>query len=70
MRKASANDCFASGEVTCKFGALCFYSNFVLVESFVIRKPLLANLQPKFHKQISNKKNKTVKRGFTDSKTT
>ena len=33
------NTGFASGGVTCKFGALCFYSSVVLVDSFVLRNP-------------------------------
>lgn len=28
---------FASGGVACKFGALCFYSSSVQVDSFVLR---------------------------------
>jgi hypothetical protein len=35
----TANTGFASGGATCKFGALCFYSSSVLVDSFVIRNP-------------------------------
>ena len=30
---------FASGRVTCKLGALCYYSSSVLIDSFVLRKP-------------------------------
>ncbi|GMQ31723.1 hypothetical protein Aconfl_43690 [Algoriphagus confluentis] len=30
---------FASGGVTCKRGAFCFYSSSVLVDSFVLRNP-------------------------------
>jgi hypothetical protein len=33
------NTGFASGGVTCKLGALCFYSSSVLVDSFVLRNP-------------------------------
>ena len=33
------NTGFASGGVTCKLGALCFYSSVVLVDSFVLRIP-------------------------------
>ena len=33
------NTGFASGGVTCKLGALCFYSSSVQVESFVLRNP-------------------------------
>ena len=36
---AAANTGFASGGVTCKIGALCFYSSSVLVDSFVLRNP-------------------------------
>jgi hypothetical protein len=35
----AANTGFASGGVTCKLGALCFYSSVVLVDSFVLRNP-------------------------------
>jgi hypothetical protein len=35
----TANTGFASGGVTCKLGALCFYSSVVLVDSFVLRNP-------------------------------
>jgi len=38
-RKAGGNTRFASGGVTCKLGALCFYSSSVLVDSFVLRNP-------------------------------
>jgi hypothetical protein len=38
-RKAAANTGFASGGVTCKLGALCFYSSSVLVDSLVLRNP-------------------------------
>lgn len=37
--KTSANTGFASGGVTCKLGALCFYSSSVLADSFVLRNP-------------------------------
>jgi len=37
--KPAANTGFASGGVTCKLGALCFYSSLVLVDSFVLRNP-------------------------------
>ena len=33
------NTGFASGGVTFKHGALCFYSSSVLVDSFVLRNP-------------------------------
>jgi len=35
----SAYTGFASGGVTCKLGALCFYSSSVQVDSFVLRNP-------------------------------
>jgi hypothetical protein len=38
-RQLTANTGFASGGVTCKLGALCFYSSSVLVDSFVLRNP-------------------------------
>jgi dihydrofolate reductase len=37
--QGGANTGFASGGVTCKLGALCFYSSSVLVDSFVLRNP-------------------------------
>lgn len=33
----TANTGFASGGLTCKLGVLCFYSNSVLTDSFVLR---------------------------------
>ena len=38
-KMASYNTGFASGGVTCKLGALCYYSSSVLVDSFVLRNP-------------------------------
>ena len=38
-RTTGYNTGFASGGVTCKLGALCFYSNLVQVDSFVLRNP-------------------------------
>ena len=38
-RIAAYNTGFASGGVTCKLGALCFYESAVLVDSFVLRNP-------------------------------
>ncbi len=38
-KSTTANTGFASGGVTCKLGALCFYSSSVLVDSFVLRNP-------------------------------
>jgi hypothetical protein len=38
-RITAANTGFASGGVTCKIGALCFYSSAVQVDSFVLRNP-------------------------------
>ncbi len=38
-RKPAANTGFASGGVTCKLGALCFYSSLVQVDSFVLLNP-------------------------------
>jgi hypothetical protein len=39
QRKTAYNTGFASGGVTCKLGALCFYSSSVQVDSFVLRIP-------------------------------
>ena len=38
-RRCRLNTGFASGGLTCKLGALCFYSSLVLVDSFVLRNP-------------------------------
>ena len=38
-RKTAYNTGFASGGVTCKLGAFCFYSSVVQVDSFVLRNP-------------------------------
>jgi hypothetical protein len=38
-RKTAYNTGFASGRVTSKLEALCFYSSVVLVDSFVLRNP-------------------------------
>jgi hypothetical protein len=38
-RTPGHNTGFASGGVTCKLEALCFYSSSVLVDSFVLRNP-------------------------------
>ena len=35
----TANTGFASGGLTCKLEALCFYSSSVQVDSFVLRNP-------------------------------
>jgi len=35
----ACNTGFASGGLTCKLGAFCFYSSFSQVESFVLRNP-------------------------------
>ncbi|MRM84313.1 hypothetical protein D1003_10990 [Riemerella anatipestifer] len=35
----TANTGFASGGVTCKLGAFCFYSSSMQVDSFVLRNP-------------------------------
>lgn len=37
--KTATNTGFASGGVTCKHGALCFYSSVMQVDSFVLRNP-------------------------------
>jgi hypothetical protein len=39
MRSTGGNTGFESGGVTCKLGALCFYSSTVQVDSFVLRNP-------------------------------
>jgi hypothetical protein len=38
-RKTPNNRGFASGGVTCKLEALCFYASVVQVDSFVLRNP-------------------------------
>jgi hypothetical protein len=39
IEQRTANTGFASGGLTCKLGALYFYSSKVLVDSFVLRNP-------------------------------
>ena len=39
IRTPATNTGFASGGVTCKLGALCFYSSSVLAVSLVLRNP-------------------------------
>jgi hypothetical protein len=39
LRKCKHRTGFASGGLTCKLEALCFYSSLVLIDSFVLRKP-------------------------------
>src|SRR5690606_11984662 len=38
-KTTGANTGFASGGLTCKLGALCFYSSSVLIDSSVLRNP-------------------------------
>ena len=38
-KQRTANTGFASGELRCKFGTLCFVSSSVLVDSLVLRNP-------------------------------
>ena len=38
-RRCRLNTGFASGGLTCKLGALCFYSSSVIIDSFVLRNP-------------------------------
>ena len=38
-RSPAHNTGFASGGLTCKLGALCFYLSSVLADSFVLRNP-------------------------------
>jgi hypothetical protein len=38
-RTTATNTGFASGGVTCKLGAFCYYSGSLLVDSFVLRNP-------------------------------
>ncbi len=46
------NTGFVSGGLTCKLGALCFYSSSVLVDSFVLRNPPLRQA-PNRYRQLS-----------------
>ena len=52
-KRLTANTGFASGGVTCKLGALCFYLSVVLVDSFVLRNPP----ERKARKRCGQKKN-------------
>ena len=45
---------FASGGVTCKLGALCFYSSSVLVDSFVLRNPPERKARKRWQKPYDN----------------
>ncbi len=45
----AANTGFASGGVTCKLGALCFYSSSVLVDSVVLRNPPERKARNRYH---------------------
>lgn len=38
-RAAPSNTGYASAGLTCKIGALCFYLNVVLFDSFLLRNP-------------------------------
>ncbi len=49
QRKTAANTGFASGGVTCKLGALCFYSSVVQVDSFVLRNPPERKARNRYH---------------------
>ncbi len=52
--KPAYNTGFASGGVTCKLGALCFYSSSVLADSFVLRNPPERKARERY-KQPQNK---------------
>jgi len=54
-KQRTANTGFASGGVTCKLGALCFYSSSVQVDSFVLRNPP----ERKARKRCASAKKKT-----------
>ena len=54
---ATGNTGFASGGVTCKLGALCFYSSSVLADSLVLRNPLFRQA-PKRYMQFPYSKTK------------
>jgi hypothetical protein len=53
-RTAATNIGFASGGLTCKLGALCFYSSVVLVDSFVLRNPPERKARNRSKQQILN----------------
>lgn len=59
-RKTATNTGFASGGVTCKLGALCFYSSSVLVDSLVLRNPPERKAQNVSGKQMTNRKQMTM----------
>ena len=64
-RTTTANTGFASGGVTCKLGASCFYSSSVLVDSFVLRNPperKAPNRCTIFYKNNGNEKNTSNKK--------
>ena len=49
-RRAADNTDFASGGLTCKLEALCFYSSSVLLDSFVLRNPPLRQAPKRWQK--------------------
>jgi hypothetical protein len=50
--KTAANTGFASGGVTCKLEALCFYLSSVLVDSFVLLNPPERKARKRYHMNI------------------
>ena len=61
-RKTGANTGFASGGVTCKLGALCFYSSLVQVDSFVLLNPPERNTRTVSGQLIKNRRTKLTYR--------
>jgi len=57
----AGNTGFASGGVTCKLGALCFYSSSVLVDSFVLRNPPERKARKRYATCEETKNNKLKK---------
>ena len=53
-RNTGYNTGFASGGVTCKLGALCFVSNVVQVDSFVLRNPPERKARKRCMKPLTN----------------
>lgn len=56
-RRPAYNTGFASGGVTCKLGALCFYSSSVLVDSFVLRNPPERKARKRYRKPYGDSAN-------------
>jgi hypothetical protein len=55
------NTGFASGGVTCKLGALCFYASSVQVDSLVLRNPPERKARKRCASALTDKQQKNIK---------